>query len=301
MPVEYYCEKCDYKTNRKSSYTRHNKSNKHLYGVSKKTNNIDTIIALSPKNQVCTQKTLKKCDFSDIALLEQNKNENIVCEYCNKKIRYKKNITQHYKSCKIRNIKLEYDNKIKQILDDKDKQIDELVHEKDQQIHDLLIEQKTHEKIINQLSRNQNTQNNLVINNYYESSSLLDDIKKIKYDIGPDDCKTMQHLSNTLYSFIYDNCIHNIPQNKRSIHCLDPSRNKFVYRDDNLWIKDIKGTQIFRQLFNGVYNYIEKSDRTKLEKNLLNVQVLTVESEQYLRKLRSRLKEDTLIQNMIEE
>ncbi len=71
MPVEYYCEKCDYKTNRKSSYTRHNKSNKHLYGVSKKTNDNDSV----------------KCTSTEIVEVPQLEcNKNIKCKYCDMKM-----------------------------------------------------------------------------------------------------------------------------------------------------------------------------------------------------------------------
>lgn len=67
--TKYTCKICDYGTDRSYNYNVHMKSKKHILNVDK-----------------------------------QKKNNNVICEYCEKEIKGRQNVNRHYSTCKEKRI-----------------------------------------------------------------------------------------------------------------------------------------------------------------------------------------------------
>lgn len=213
----------------------------------------------------------------------------VKCDFCDIELSRTDALSRHLKICKVKQIKGEYDNKIKNIIDEKDKQIDELI-----------VEKKSYENVIKIMSKNQNTQNTLIINNYSDSKSLKRVMGKVKLQLEPIDYVTPEAMIATIYGILHDNCILDVPQPERSIHCTDPSRNKFMYKHDDSWLVDMKAYHIIQQPIDKILEYIDKNNYSIHEKNIIIGMIFTVKQEKYMRKIRACLRADTVIQNMIE-
>lgn len=107
--MKYECIVCNYTTERKSSYTRHNNSARHLYAV--KNENISKTTPLRPHYD---PNSAKKPMITNI------------CSYCGKYYMYMRGLTRHMKSCSAKNELLVKYNEISSKYSDISSKYDEL-------------------------------------------------------------------------------------------------------------------------------------------------------------------------------
>jgi hypothetical protein len=90
--VNYYCEKCEYKTEKKSSYVNHNKSKKHMAKHKGEEKETKKIIC-----DVC-EKVFKHRSGLSRHKKTHEENNKIKCVLCNMGFRDNSNLTRHYGS-----------------------------------------------------------------------------------------------------------------------------------------------------------------------------------------------------------
>jgi len=289
MPTEYECEYCNYKTTRKYSFERHKTSSKHFRKKYEK-------LAQSHENKVCTKKTLKTCEFE----ISPQSDNSIICEYCGKSIRYKKNRAQHYKSCKIRKIKLECDEKIKKIIDKKDRETELIRSQKEKEIEHLIIEKaemkKTYTDMIQDMSKNQNTQNMFfVFNNYPNTTNYDEFLSPILMDDEIDAIHKMGYHYGCYY-IIQNRCINGIEPKNRPFHCVDGARNKFMLKNKDTWKVDHNANEIITKSCDKMLKYFNECNYTPEERFNIMVKMTNLELKDKP-KIRDQLKTDTLLSN----
>ena len=241
--VVYNCDKCNYSTNRHSSYIKHTKTKRH-----------QTAIATFefPKNETKFPKNETKSCKTDS-----------MCRFCNK-IFSGKNIYRHIKNCKDR-VKLEESDKdhiidkLKSSLQEEQNKISKL----EKQFKDHVVEsnktleamskrweestdryEKMSKKIVEKEDTPTVNQYNMyyIINNYTNAQNIEDlmdkpltDEEKKYFDSGS--------LSGCL-QLLKNRCVENIDLPDRPIHCLDISRDKFLLRSEDNWKIDVNGEKI---------------------------------------------------------
>ena len=211
---KFYCEKCDYGTSKKSSYTNHLTSSKHI----KTTNNNE----IMPK--ICSKHECKNCKkiYNDRAGLWRHKQKCISKE---------ENILN----------KTNEENNITPDL------ILNIIHQ-NQEFKDLLIEQN---KIIIELTNKTSniTNNNINSNNKSfnlnlflnetckDAMNITDFVDSIKIQLS--DIESIGELGfvNGMSKLIIKN-LKALEENKRPVHCSDPKRDSLYVKDANVWEKE---------------------------------------------------------------
>ena len=149
-------------------------------------------------------------------------------------------------------------------------------------IFDNLTKLNRHEKnncktkrqqIINIIQNNNNCNNtinyNFIQKNYTKAYDFVECInqelsEKTKKEI----CKL--YAVNASAKIIKTTCIDNINIDKRPIHCLDKSRNKYIYRDNGEWNYDIGGNYILDQTIPITKSILNKNIQEELQENQKN-------------------------------
>ena len=251
MYYKYNCNLCNYRTNHRGNYSKHNDTKKHII-----------INKLAESNGNLAESNGK--------LLEKNKKK-IICNYCNKIYTRKTHLKEHYKICKDK-IKHE---EIQKILDDKNKlkkkyiknkkklkELETDYEELETDYEEIKIENEELEKEYNDFLKktannlvenkatsitNNNTNNILnmhyVINNFTDAPNFSDQITGELTDSQKEDIIKCGPLTGCV-KLINMKCVEDKKANERSIHCLDPSRKKFMIRVDDNWQIDLKGKKM---------------------------------------------------------
>ena len=222
---KFYCEFCDYSTSRKSSYTKHLTSKKHIQ------------LAL-PNVAKPLPKVAKSC---------KSVKKIYICEHCNNEYSDRSGLWRHKKKCKyVEHVKDEDENiKLKLKL-----------AEQKLEFAEQKGELKAYKEIIkggklgitnnntnyNNCNNTNNISLNVFLNDYCKDAINLEDFMKgIKFklkDILKDgnyveDCVSVKLLND----------LNDIPVTQRPIHCTDKRRKNFVVKDkEEGWITE-KGNQ----------------------------------------------------------
>ena len=264
MRTEYYCDLCNFRTNRKENYTNHNTTKKH-------------------KKNVYESKEYK-CDL---------------CFYSTSFYQnYQKHLeTQKHKSKVIEEKEIDSDNEketIKMLVKEikgKDEEIkgkDEEIKGKDEKIQELMIKMyedqkkiyenhiedlKNHNATANSIQGSQNTINNLTnnTNNTFNLQFFLNETCKNAMNIEDFvesiviDVKDLKYLGNKGYvegiSSIIINKLSKMAIEMRPMHCTDIKRDNIYVRTDNSWEKeDAKKTKT-----NGLIREVQRANTRALQ------------------------------------
>ena len=218
---KFFCEKCDFKSNKKNDFNRHLLTAKHLK------------ITMDNNFTHFTDKKFK-------------------CE-CSKEFKFNSGLSKHKKTCnflKINNtdlIQIESNKQITELKEDNKElkiMIKELIKEnakQQQQIGELIP------KIGN--TTNNNTQNNkfniqVFLNEKCKDAiNMTDFIKSIQVSIEQLDFTKQNGLANGLSKTIMDN-MNKLSVFERPMHCTDVKRETLYIKDENEWIKDASKEKI---------------------------------------------------------
>jgi hypothetical protein len=224
---EYYCEQCNYKTSKKSHYTRHLKTNKHKN------------ILASNKDQI-----VYNCDR---------------CEY----VTYRSdNFERHIKFCN----EQDSINDVIEIIDRTKKDCEKKINDIETYYRKLLSEKDTmHNEIVKSLIEKQNiiTNNNnkttyksvknYIINNVRPETNVNFELDKPLTDNEIKFIEDNEPLDGT-YLFIHGRLIKDRNAQNKLLICFDFSRKKFSYfGKENKWIDDFD----LKKLKNLVHNKLE--------------------------------------------
>ena len=248
--TEYCCEKCNYKTVRKSSYDKHLLTSKHqleMSGTKKLQNNCTEYCC-----EKCNYKTVRKSSYDKHLLTSKHQLEmsgNKVaskvasafeCEKCSKVFQTSSGLWKHTQKCDF----------VKQ----------DVVEPTDKELMMTLIKQNAeqnkqnaelHEKIIELCKNSVTTNNNTITNSHNKTFNLQFFLNET--------CKDAMNLKDFIDSVVLQlSDIDNIGEvgfikgmanlitsklillgeTKRPIHCTDLKREVMYVKDENKWKKD---------------------------------------------------------------
>jgi len=244
--AEYFdCELCDFKCCKKSNYTKHLSTRKHL-----------RLISLVGKNA-------ENADFN-VFIHE--------CFTCNKKYKHLSSLSKHKKKCngsKIVNSNYfeknsEKTNKIETILMDvlnENKKLQKVVSQQKDQIDNLIpsisnnkVENNTHiDKQINnqfnfQIFLDTECKNAMNLKDFVDSLKIkLEDLDVLK------DKGLLESVAGVLV-----NGLKELDLNRRPIHCSDLSENKLYIKNKDVWKEDENCTNM-NDTINSVVNKNRKA------------------------------------------
>jgi hypothetical protein len=212
---KFYCKNCDYNTSKKSSYTNHLLSAKHI----KTTNNNEIMPKLCSTHK---------------------------CENCEKKYTDRAGLWRHKKKC------VKNEEKEENIIESENNISPELILniiQQNQEFKDLLLEQN---KIMIEMAKNNNTTNiNNTSNSHNKTFNLqlflnetckdamniMDFVDSIKIQLC--DIESIGELGfvNGMSKLIIKN-LNALAENMRPVHCNDPKRDSLYVKDANVWEKE---------------------------------------------------------------
>ena len=262
--VIYSCELCDYNTTHKGAFKRHCETNKHQKNI-KICNSIPNNVPIIPNNVPTIP--------NNNEIIPNNKN---ICKFCKKTYKYKCHLTRHLKTCVNKNDELDELKKINEELKKNNKNLleNEIKIQKQHlkliqqnmnltteismlkdRIHKLEHEVKDTE--IKYLKKDRNVTKNShnitqYITNKYPNAPNINPINKLdnyeKYVYSCEDNKA-EH-NKAIASLINNHYCKDIPPEKRSIWCVDSSRDKFILRENDTWNTDIHGNEFCKKVIN---------------------------------------------------
>ena len=206
VPNEYYCEKCDYYTNRKSQFERHIQTKKH--------NGINGI-----------SNGIKKYEY--------------ICE-CGKSYKYQPGLSRHKRKCQYLIDTMDDTDEISIPNNNSDiKQLTNMVVqlvEKNNELQTQLIEMAKEPKTIIKQQNNFNMENflNIECRDAMNLSEFLDQI-----DFGFDDLLYLgEHgfVDSVRQTFVKQ--LRDLDQTRRPIHCSDKKRKTLMIKNNDKWHKD---------------------------------------------------------------
>ena len=212
--TKYFCEVCDYTTDRKSSYDKH-------------------LLTLIHKNNSNGYKSCKK--------LQKSCDENCtgyLCEICGKEYKYRQGLWKHKKKCKEEDM----DNILKE-----QKELIQYLMKENSEFKQLMIEQtksmgKMSENIGHHNNNTTNNNNNFNLNFYLNETcknamNIMDFVSQLNVSI-----KDLEDTGRLGYaegiSKIFINGLKQMNVNDRPIHCSDQKRETIYIKDNNEWNKD---------------------------------------------------------------
>jgi len=259
MSKKYYCETCNYSSDRQFDYKRHMKSKKHINNT---TQNI-VIIKDDPLSL--------KDDPSSLKDVKLPSSKSRVCEYCERIIAHKNNMARHYKKCikyAEHKAKIEKDNVINQLktqLKEKDINMEELykklkkkeekLKKKQAELEDLRDVERDFLEFMKKASVSQSSVTN--INNYNMFFIVKTYIDAMNYEDRMSKPLTAEEKEYVLenggvyggYYIIYERCIKGVELKDRPFHCVDRARSKYMLRTGDAWQIDEKGKKILEGIY----------------------------------------------------
>ena len=207
---KFYCENCNYKTSRKSSYDKHILTAKHLQ--------------LTNVNNELTESCEKVAESNSYR-----------CDICDKKYKSRVGLWKHSKNCKFENKKTEKDEIT-------DKELIMMLIKDNSEFKNMMMEviktgthntnittTNSHNKAFNlNFFLNETCKDAMNIMDFVESIKLqLNDLEKVG-ELG-----YVEGISNIIVKNLKE-----LDVNKRPVHCTDKKRETMYIKDEDKWEKD---------------------------------------------------------------
>jgi len=250
--TELYCEKCDYKTSKKSNLDKHFLSKKHILS-SKNIQKVANVIKCDLCNYSCKKESvyLKHTNTKKHISNEMMIDDKYICE-CGKKFKSKRTINFHKKNCSfikpIENKSIELD--IKNIVQINDDTLSSIMSE----IKILMVEQNKMNKIITDIANKptnsitNNNNNNQTNNQQFNLNMFLNETCKDAMNLSEfienihvsmEDMEKTGELGFAKgMSRIIMNNLNAIDVCKRPIHCSDVKRETLYVKNNGVWEKE---------------------------------------------------------------
>ena len=204
-PLEYSCEKCDFKCCNKKDYKRHLATDKH-----KMMTNDDTRMPENPKAYICE---------------------------CGKSYKYRQGLSVHKKKCTAKNVITVMDN------DTPSDPTFEYLLQENKEMKQMIMEMmgkmgNTTNNITNNNQQNNHFNINMFLNETCKDAiNFSDFIDRI--EISHDDLENNAQLGfvNGMTKILMDN-LKLLTLHERPIHCTDVKRETMYIKEENKWNKD---------------------------------------------------------------
>lgn len=294
--MKHVCNVCNYSTHEASKLRRHNQTVKHRNKISK----------LRNLRGVCEKGGDEKRLVVD---------DTVVCKYCDKVITHSKNMSRHYKSCKVKKeqtviqtrqlltdqltIKCkEQENKIVDLTNKCEEYENKIV-----KLEDRIVELTNflQQNLSKSLDNNGNsvtnntaniTNNNITITPHYIRKNWTD---VPSFDEIMEASLTKKEIKDIIKAgpgmapakLIIERCIKGVAPDQRSIHCINQTKNNYMYMDKGGWKEDVDANHIITKSLNKtapVYN--AQTDKMREDPN----------HDQ--NKVHARMKEASIFRNM---
>ena len=270
MSSKYNCKKCVYETDLKFNFNCHLKTQKHLNRV----NNLHvTSFPIPPERckngdpppparceaELTPPNTSLKAPKHDDSVRKSfsKKTKTLICEYCQKPISYANHRARHYNSCRAKSL---YDQE--QLVARLNRLEKELAAKK--AAESASVTNNNNNGTVNNIKNVDKRQMNVfyVTNNYPEAYNYEDLMSK----------KLTKREKNHIKNFgpsagceriIMDRCINGIPPDMRPIHCIDVSRDKFIYKTNGEWVVDLDGSEIMKPAMAHMRSMYDISENNK--------------------------------------
>lgn len=286
---KFFCEKCNYSTERKSQYDRHLLTAKH-------------------KNTYNTYKnTYKKV---------LNSSKPFSCE-CGMNYKHRQSLYNHQKICKIieiNNSNNDFNNAVENTITENEEKKEDMDFEgvsgdtikeilkQNHEIVDLLVEErKRNNELTNQLIEvskeaktvnNNNTINNNVNNTFNlqvflneqckDALNIQDFINSIQLSI-----EDLQETGRLGYidgmSRIFVKALNNLDETERPIHCTDPKREIMYIKDQDKWEKETKHGNTIQKTLERIQDKNMSLIPEWCEKNPACMDMNSKESDEYIK------------------
>ena len=249
----YLCKVCDYTTCRKSSFTKHNLTAKH--------------VSLTKLN-------------NKIANVAKNIENNFLCINCDKEYKSRTGLWYHLKKCKSNkeNTKiilntLKNNQEFQELMIQQNQEFKEMMLEQNKQNQDLtkkLIEVVKEPKYVTNNTTNNNKFNlNFFLNEQCKDAlNITDFVSSLTLQLTE-----LEQVGQLGYvegiSKIFIRGLKELDVYKRPIHCSDVKREVLYIKDENNWEKDNEEKQKMKQIVNKIAH-----------KNIQNIAVWTKENPQ---------------------
>jgi hypothetical protein len=226
----FFCENCNYSTDKKSNYNKHLLTAKHIYlqntdkKVAKVANNFNCICGKIYKHRQSLYTHQNNCKIF-------NNNDNLVNDSSNNSQLVQNNITQDVV------LKLiSENNDIKKLLVTQQQQlIEQQKHLEEQHKQLFEIVPKIGNNTIN---NNQRFNINVFLNEKCKDAiNMTDFIKSIEVSLQQLDFTKQNGLVNGLSKTIMDN-MNKLSLYERPMHCTDVKRETLYIKDEDVWSKD---------------------------------------------------------------
>ena len=226
----FFCENCNYSTDKKSNYNKHLLTAKHIYlqntdkKVAKVANNFNCICGKIYKHRQSLYTHQNNCKIF-------NNNDNLVNDTSNNSQLVQNNITQDVV------LKLiSENNDIKKLLVTQQQQlIEQQKHLEEQHKQLFEIVPKIGNNTIN---NNQRFNINVFLNEKCKDAiNMTDFIKSIEVSLQQLDFTKQNGLVNGLSKTIMDN-MNKLSLYERPMHCTDVKRETLYIKDEDVWSKD---------------------------------------------------------------
>jgi hypothetical protein len=262
----YECKICDYNTCRKSDFTKHNFTAKHIKALKNESLELIGIKKLSDNQNVNENNNPDYISFNNI---QQNAKNKHICIQCNSEFKTQSGLWKHKKKCVIMNNQgielqntfnhttitpnlfmevLKQSKELQNVLIEQNKELQNKLLEKENKLlekDNILIEQNN--KIIELVSKptninshNTNNQFNLQIflnETCKDAMNIVDFINSLK--ITTDDFETTGKLGFIDgISRIFIKELKKLETEKLPIHCTDLKRETVYIKDNNIWEKE---------------------------------------------------------------
>ena len=236
VAIKYHCINCDYYTSRKSSYSKHLLTDKHI---------VSHVVNESK------QKVAKSCNADCIW----------ICYYCNKQYKSRVGLWKHKKTCELMNketIKLMDDINNKEVTPE---MIIELIKQNKELQQTLIDQNKTIMELAEKSgSYNTNSYNNKTFNlqvflneTCKDAINLTDFVNQIKVSINDlEETGKLGYAEGISKVFLKN--LNDIDYTQRPIHCSDSKRETLYIKDDNQWLKDDENKTVLTKAIKQVAN-----------------------------------------------
>jgi len=229
--LNFYCENCDYKTSKKSSWNKHTQTKKHKMSV------------------------IHQMDNKKVAHFKKK----FVC-VCGKQYNYQSGLCKHKKKCQIlcsENNKMIFSAKntkpqlvVKEEESDDLKEIFKTFMKSQTEFNKKIAEEISKPQNVYHNSNNHNMTINLFLNeNCKNAMNLTDFVDNLKITL--EDLEfTKHHGYIEGVTNIFTKQLKDLEPTQRPIHCSDKKRLQFYVKDDDKWEKDQNNKKIDETLTN---------------------------------------------------
>jgi hypothetical protein len=208
LSKKYYCEKCDYITDRKCNLENHFKSAKHI----KTTNNNE---------------------------IKQKLSTNHKCEFCEKEYNDRAGLWRHKKKCLNKKEKIIESD---EVIDLNDKNLILTLIQQNNELQKQMLEViKNGTNINNTINNNSHNKTfNLQVflnETCKDAMNIMDFVDSIKIQLS--DIESIGELGyvNGMSKLIIKH-LNALDENMRPVHCSDPKRESLYVKDKNVWEKE---------------------------------------------------------------